>query len=71
MPKPLYTLDPYTEGTYSKGAMLSSKSMPRADVSTPPFAAVAAIERASISATEAICPSAGLEPSLLSKLRVV
>ena len=45
--------------------------MPSALVSTPPFAAVAAIERASISATDAIWLLAGLLPSLDSKLRVV
>ena len=45
--------------------------MPSAEVSTPPFAAVAAMERASMSATDAICPSAGLEPSRLSKFLVV
>ena len=42
-----------------------------AAVSLPPFAAVAAMERASISATAAIWPSPGLEPSRLGKLRVV
>ena len=35
------------------------------------MAAVAAIERASISATEEICPSPGFEPSRLGKFLVV
>ena len=42
-----------------------------AAVRTPPHDAVAAIERASISATPLSCPSEGFEPSLLGKLRVV
>ena len=41
-----------------------------AAVRYPLFAAVAAIERASINATEAICPLCTLEPSRFGKLRV-
>ena len=37
----------------------------------PPLAVVAAILRASISATPASCPLPGLEPSRLGKFRVV
>ena len=42
-----------------------------AGVRMPPFAVVAAILRASISATPASWPLPGLEPSRLGKLRVV
>ena len=42
-----------------------------AEVMTPPFAAVAAIERASMRATEAVCPSRGFEPSRFGKFLVV
>ena len=42
-----------------------------AEVSRPPLAAVAAIERASMRATAESWPSPGLEPSRLGKLRVV
>ena len=54
LPKPLYTLDVYAFSSYSNGAKFSSKSKSKAEVNTPPFAAVAAIERASIRATEEI-----------------
>ena len=42
-----------------------------AGVRMPPARVVAAMERASISATPAIWPLPGLEPSRLGKLRVV
>ena len=42
-----------------------------AGMSLPPLAAVAAIERASMSATAASWPWPGFEPSRLGKLRVV
>ena len=45
-------------------------SISAADVRKPLFAAVAAIERASMSATELICPFCTLEPSLLGKFLV-
>ena len=51
--------------------MYSDVSAPIADVSFPPFAAVAAIERASIRATYADCPFPGFEPSRLGKFLVV
>ena len=41
-----------------------------AAVSTPPFRAVAAMDRASMRATAAIWPLPGLEPSRLAKFRV-
>ena len=50
---------------------LPQQSISQADVSLPPLAAVAAMERASISATAAICPLPGLEPSRLGKFLVV
>ena len=37
----------------------------------PPLAAVAAMERASMSATSESCPCPGFDPSRLGKLRVV
>ena len=48
--------------------MVPSKSV--AGVSTPLFALVAAMERASISATEDICPFCSFEPSRLGKFLV-
>ena len=71
LPNPLKTRDEYALLSYSNGKKFSSKSTSNAEVKTPPFTAVAAIERASISATEAIWLSDGLLPSLLSKFLVV
>ena len=54
----------------SRCAEIDGKSNSVAGVSTPLLAAVAAIERASISATEEIWPFCNLEPSLLGKFLV-
>ena len=70
-PHPKYTRFWYTVLSNSWSGTSPQQSKACAEVSTPPFAAVAAMERASISATAAIWPFPGLEPSRLGKLRVV
>ena len=52
------------------GALYSLSITSAAEVKKPLFAAVAAIERASISATEEICPLCNLEPSRFGKFLV-
>ncbi len=69
-PTPLYTRFSYILLSKKYFGLPKLTSISIADVRYPLLAAVAAIERASISATEAICPSVTFEPSLLGKLRV-
>ena len=61
----------YILPSYSNGLKVLLYSISVADVKNPPFASVASILLASISATHASCPSPGLLPPLDSKFLVV
>ncbi len=69
-PTPLKTLFSYMLLSKKYFGFVYAASICSAEVRYPLFAAVAAMERASISATEAICPLVTLEPSLFGKFLV-
>ena len=72
-PNPWYTRCSYALASkwYDTRSSQTSSGRSVAAVSTPPAAAVAAMERASMSATPVSWPFPGFEPSRLGKFRVV